>query len=1496
MKQMLWRKGGILLCLLGLFALCALALPANAAVTQTRTEGIEAFPESYRPYLQTLQEAHPTWRFVAFDTGLTWDEVLDGETKVVSNNLVRLSTATSWKSLAAGSFDWETSTFAVFDGGRYNGASREIVAYYMDPRNSLDQLRYLFQFEQLTFDPNTQTEAGVKLILKGTFMKEDTLLPGFASIEEEGAMTYAQAFMAIAAELNVSPYHLAARVRQEQGTGGTSSLISGTYPGYEGYYNYFNVSASGSTTAAIIENGLKKAQKEGWDTAYKSLLGGSRLIADKYIAKGQDTLYLEKFDVAATGGLYSHQYMQNLTAAYSESVSVYNSYNNMGLLDGSFTFVIPIYRDMPETACPQPTADGNPNYKLQSLGVSDAVLDPEFHRDTLTYTAVVGNEVHTVKVSALAYAESAKIAGAGSIGLAVGENVIPITVTAERGDTCTYTLRVTRLADGEEIIAMGTIDAGVNLRTGPGTEHEILVTVPVGRTVSILAEENGWYRVIYGPYTGYVSKDYVTAYVPAKGLTLNTDKLTVTVGTPGTLQAITDPSPCDTPVFWKTSDAAVATVKDGVITGLTTGTATITAYTENGLSATCTVTVTEPVLFMGTVNTQSKSLNVRKTPSSGGTAVGKLPKGERVSVVEIGEDWYRILFEYEDESGKGYTAWVSAEYILSDPVPSTGVTLTPETGLLSPGETLQLGAAMTPVYANDALTWSSSASAVATVENGLVTAVSNGEAVITVTTASGHTATCIVTVKAGAESIVLDRVEAALIKGETLTLNATVLPEGAVDILHWSTDNQAVVTVENGVITAVGGGTATVTVATSSGKTATCTVTVTVPATGVVLDQTDVTLHVGATQQLTATLTPADSTDSLTWHSDNEAVVTVNRGVLTGVGVGTANVTVATASGFTASCKVTVIIPAESVTLDRQQLQLYRGESTRLTATMLPADTTDSLTWSSSNQKVVTVENGMITAVGAGEAVVTARADSGKQMTCTVVVENRILFTGKVNIKPDSTLNVRATPSSNGEKIGKLYRDDPVTVVEESEGWYCIVFGDGYGWVSGGYITRDSMIAESITLTPESITLDVGETADLSVVIRPAGHTDTLNWTTGDAAVVTVENGHLIAVGEGSAVVTVETSSGLRATCTVTVAHRYQSEVVEPGCLEDGFTRHTCTGCGYSYQDTFVSATGHQYSNETDWTCNNCGESRGLQGVYRIYGSNRFDTAFGAANMLKETLGVEKFENIIVACGTNFADALAGSYLGKVKNAPILLVQPNMVPAVRAYIEDNLQPGGTVYLLGGETIVPGGVSEGLTQFTTKRLWGANRYETNLAILEEAGVTGGEILVCTGYSFADSLSASAVGKPILLVDKKLTAGQEAYLSGLTDDSYVIVGGVGAVNEVVEESLRGYGAIERLAGANRFATSVMVAERFFEKPTNVVVAYAANFPDGLCGGPLAMSMGGPLLLTANNDAAITAAYTAENGICDGVVLGGPGLISDNAVRQIFGMEADQNIVTP
>ena len=193
----------------------------------------------------------------------------------------------------------------------------------------------------------------------------------------------------------------------------------------------------------------------------------------------------------------------------------------------------------------------------------------------------------------------------------------------------------------------------------------------------------------------------------------------------------------------------------------------------------------------------------------------------------------------------------------------------------------------------------------------------------------------------------------------------------------------------------------------------------------------------------------------------------------------------------------------------------------------------------------------------------------------------------------------------------------------------------------------------------------------------------------------------------------------------------------------------------------------------------------------------------------------------------------------------------------------------------------------------KRLGGATRYATNLLILEEAGVEGKDILICTGTGFADSLSASAVKLPILLVKDSLTADQKAFLSNTTGKKYII-GGVNAVSEKIENAVKAYGETERLGGATRYATSVLVAEEFFENPTAVVLAYAQNFPDGLSGGALACSMNAPLILTATGKDSAAAAYTKSLDITSGFVLGGPTLISDKAVKNIFTMTAGDSIL--
>ena len=342
-------------------------------------------------------------------------------------------------------------------------------------------------------------------------------------------------------------------------------------------------------------------------------------------------------------------------------------------------------------------------------------------------------------------------------------------------------------------------------------------------------------------------------------------------------------------------------------------------------------------------------------------------------------------------------------------------------------------------------------------------------------------------------------------------------------------------------------------------------------------------------------------------------------------------------------------------------------------------------------------------------------------------------------------------------------------------------------------------------------------------------------------------------------------------------------------------TPKTCSVCG----ETEGDALGHDF---VDGKCSRCGEKDPdykepeVTGVTRIFGATRYDTAFKAADQLKANLGIEKFENIVVAYGEDFADALSGSYLANQKNAPILLVKNRNkeINLVKDYIKENLTSGGTVYLLGGVNAVPKAMESGLEGFNVKRLAGATRYETNLEILKEAGISGSDILVCTGLDFADGLSASAVNKPILLVKDSLRATQVNYLKTLGTKNFYLIGGTNAVNKRIESSLGAYGTTQRIEGATRYYTSVNIAKTFFPNAKTAVLAYAQNFPDGLSGGCLACSMDAPLILTANGKQASAVAYAKEAGITGGAVLGGTGLIPDKIVRSIFAMNEEDFII--
>lgn len=341
--------------------------------------------------------------------------------------------------------------------------------------------------------------------------------------------------------------------------------------------------------------------------------------------------------------------------------------------------------------------------------------------------------------------------------------------------------------------------------------------------------------------------------------------------------------------------------------------------------------------------------------------------------------------------------------------------------------------------------------------------------------------------------------------------------------------------------------------------------------------------------------------------------------------------------------------------------------------------------------------------------------------------------------------------------------------------------------------------------------------------------------------------------------------------------HSWTDQVTQPTCTAEGYTTHTCANCGETYTDSPTEKLPHDYVNGKCTVC-------GAEGAVRISGQSRYETSLLIADALKQELGFARFDTIVVASGENFADALAGSYLANRTNAPILLANSSNADAVKTYIRENLAVGGTVYLLGGENALPAVLETGLSDYTVKRLAGDDRFETNLKILQEAGAGNQEFLVCTGSGFADSLSASAVRKPILLVGKTLNEDQKKFLES-SGGSFTIIGGENSVSAAVAEELSSYGTVERIGGASRYETSVLIAKRYFAQPQAVVLASALAFPDGLCGGPLAFTMGAPLILTAADNETAAADYVAEQGVTRGVILGGTAMISDASIEIIF-----------
>ncbi len=728
--------------------------------------------------------------------------------------------------------------------------------------------------------------------------------------------------------------------------------------------------------------------------------------------------------------------------------------------------------------------------------------------------------------------------------------------------------------------------------------------------------------------------------VAVTSISLNKTALNLTEGDKETLTVTFNPeNATNKTITWSSDDDSVATVSaTGEVTAVGEGTTTITATSNNGKEAACTVTVAKKIIAAtaitlssttadlkvnGSVNltatvTPDNATDKTVTWTTSDAAVATVDAGGKVTAVALGEATITATC-----GNVTATCKVKVSPTAVESISFTRKTLTMEVGEKTENP---LKPNFTPATATDkTVTWKSSDESVATVSDGVVTAVGVGSADITATTANGKVATCKVTVHETVievTSISMSKTVLSLTEGDKDTLTATVLPADATDAsVEWSSDNEEVATVsESGVVVAVGPGTATITAESSNGKKATCVVTVAkkiIEPTAIELSATTAELKVNGNVTLTATVTPDNATDkTVTWTTSNAAIATVDAGgKVTAKAIGEAKITAACGKA-TATCVVTVVAtPVESIRLNSTSLDLTEGENATLRVTFTPSAATDkTITWSTSDATVATVENGVVTAVKAGNATITATSANGKTATCVVTVEAKDVpvsaitisattlevMVGKtaaltVTVDPEDATDPSVEWTSSNTKVAKVSADGVVTAV--AVGTATITASTHNGKSATCKVTVLPIPVEGLAIQDEdgtilnsthSLALHTGDEHTLTELVTPENATDQkVTWTSSDEAVAKIvdiveepHQVHIDAIGVGEATITASLG-GFSTSFKVTVS---APVVAITGISLDKTTAEMKTG--ETLQLNATIAPGNATSKEVKWTSN----------------------------------------------------------------------------------------------------------------------------------------------------------------------------------------------------------------------------------------------------------------------------------------------------------------------
>lgn len=674
---------------------------------------------------------------------------------------------------------------------------------------------------------------------------------------------------------------------------------------------------------------------------------------------------------------------------------------------------------------------------------------------------------------------------------------------------------------------------------------------------------------------GFEATCVVTVKRAATSIKLNKTSVNLDVSESYTLKATIAPSnTTDKTVTWTTSNKKVATVSSkGVVKAIGKGTATITAKTENGLKATCKITVYQPVTGISI----DKTTAVVYAGEEIKLIASAVPSNANVNTLKWTSSDKSVLTVSSSGVVKGIKAGVATVTVKTTEGDFTAkctvtvkqhvnsITLDKNELILINGKEDDLKITVLPSNASDKTYTivSSNEEVVKVDENGHLVSVSCGTATITVkSNENDKSDECIVQVVEPVAGIEISENERTIFVGESFTLSTTITPAEAYfrDVIWTSTDSEIASVSEDGVVTANKSGEAVITAKTvDGGFTAECKVTTLQRAEEIVLSHEEIVVNKGKTATLIATVLPEDSYNkNFTWKVEDEEIIEITEdGTITGVKVGSTTVTVTTEDGGkTDTCLVTVYEPVSDLEIDQSEVTLYKGDTLKINAVVYPEDASDKkVNWTSSDEYVAVVdETGLVTVVGKGTAIITATSNNNAEIMKVCKVNGLLhveeIFTEKdvytayegaefslgAKALPEGAENPKLTFSSNDEAVAKVDENGKVTAVSKGEAKITVT-ADENAQILKIVTVKVLRAVTGVTLDKNTYTINKGESFTLTQTVSPESADDkSVQWISSDETVATVDGGVVTGIAGGEAVITVKTNDGEKtAECKVTV-------------------------------------------------------------------------------------------------------------------------------------------------------------------------------------------------------------------------------------------------------------------------------------------------------------------------------------------------------------------------